>query len=206
MLQHGTDLIVNEVLDKEKCTTGTASPLRGRFGWEASATYGRRARGGQSALLQRQYRDTSNGFTAKLSHDLIFHKLLPTIVGQRIVPILQLRLAMSVKASYEVSDPNPARLGLVCFDQLLAKPLGLAAVVEESKLACLLFQFQQITACEKLPPLYFLASHPDLMRGRDVLWWIDTQSSVSLPDKGAGLQSDLASIAAAVHLAAAKLG
>ena len=30
--QHGTDLIVNEVLDKEKCTSGTASLLRGRFG------------------------------------------------------------------------------------------------------------------------------------------------------------------------------
>ena len=53
-------------------------------------------------------------------------------------------------ASYEVSDPNPAKLGLVCFDRLLANPWGLAAVVENSELACLLFRLQQITACEML--------------------------------------------------------
>ena len=206
--QHGTDIIVNEAFDREKCTSGTASSLRGRFGWAASASFGRCARGGQSALLQRQYHDTVDNLTTELSHDLIFHKLLPTIVGQRRVPILMLRRHLSLiysDASYEVSEPNPAKLGLVCFDQGCAKPLGLAAIVEDSELACLLFRLQQITACEMLPPLYFLASHPDLVRGRDFLWWIDNQSSVSLLVKGAGSQSDLASIAAAVHLAAAKL-
>ena len=207
--QHGTDAIVCQIFEEERCTSGTASSLRGRFRWAATATFGRCARGGQSALVARQYYDREECLTAPLSHDLIFHKMLPLVVGIRQVPVLHFRRPTCViysDASYEISDPFPARLGLVYFDDSGSKPLGLAAVVSHTELSALQCRMQQITACEMMPVLYFLLSHSSLVAGRDVLWWIDNQASVSLLIKGSSSQQDLAAISAAVHLYSAHLG
>ena len=54
--------------------------------------------------------------------------------------------------------------------------------------------------------LYILISHSALVAGRDVLWWLGNQVSVSLLIKGSSSQQDLAAISAAVHLYAAHLG
>ena len=160
-------------------------------------------------MVARQFYDREECLTAPLSHDLIFHKMLPLVVGIRQVPVLHFRRPTCViysDASYEISDPFPARLGLVYFDDSGSTPLGLAAVVSHTELSALQCRMQQITACEMMPVLYFLLSHSSLVAGRDVLWWIDNQASVSLLIKGSSSQQDLAAISAAVHLYSAHLG
>ena len=88
--QHVTDAIVCQIFEEEICTSGMASSLRDRFGWAATATFGRCAQGGQSASVARQGYDRGEP-TAPLSHDLFFHKMLPLVVGIRQVPVLHFR-------------------------------------------------------------------------------------------------------------------
>ena len=73
---------------------------------------------------------TEECLTAPLSHDLFFHKMLPLVVGIRQVPVLHFRRPTCViysDASYKVSEPSPARLGLVYCTDSVVTPLGLAA-------------------------------------------------------------------------------
>ena len=84
-----TQLLVDSVFDSERCGSGMASKIRGKHSWAATGTFGRCGRGGQAALIQRQYYDPSDELTPALQSNLIFHMLLPKLVGPRMVNVVR---------------------------------------------------------------------------------------------------------------------
>ena len=62
---------IEEILQKGTLSPAEAAKLRGRFTWAASATFGRCGRGGQHALIQRQYHDESHELTPALRDSLL---------------------------------------------------------------------------------------------------------------------------------------
>ena len=176
---------------------------------QATGTFGRCGRGAQAALTQQQYLDDSNELTPALQSNLVYHMLLPKLVGPRSVNVVQRNrplLRVYSDASYEAMQAEPAKLGAVVFSPSLSKPRAFAAVMPESEMKCLLDRKQQITPREALPVLYLPYGEPELFRGTDVIWFIDNQAAMNILIKGSSSQADLADIAAAAHLTLAKLG
>ena len=55
----------------------------------ATGTFGRCGRGGQAAFIQRQYHDSSDELTPALQSNLVYHMLLPKLIGPRSVNVIQ---------------------------------------------------------------------------------------------------------------------
>jgi hypothetical protein len=122
---------IHKILGDKILTSGQAAKLRGKFGWASTGTFGKCGRGGQAALVQRQYFDSSDALTPHLVDALWFHLLLATVVPPRIVqigrpPVPPVRIYSD--ASYEPDLHQPARVGFVVFPNLAGlQPIGMTA-------------------------------------------------------------------------------
>ena len=67
---------IQEILTSNRCTPAEAAKLRGKFGWASCAMYGRCGRGGQAALIQRQYHDVDHELSPSLRKALEFFQAL----------------------------------------------------------------------------------------------------------------------------------
>lgn len=90
--------------------------LRGKFSRAASGTFGKCGRGGQAALVRRQYFDKRDSLDPALRDCVWFHRLLSEWVAPRQID-LALKAPVSVcvysDASFQPQSCNPARLGFV---------------------------------------------------------------------------------------------
>ena len=86
------------------------------------------------------------------------------------------------------------RLGWVIIDGL-SVPVGRTCVVPEVVLESWLDRRQQISPGETMRGLLVPTIHPDLLRQRDVLWFIDNECAVSSLIKASSPQSDIHLIA-----------
>lgn len=168
---------IHKILGDKILTSGQAAKLRGKFGWASTGTFGKCGRGGQAALVQRQYFDSSDALTPHLVDALWFHLLLATVVPPRIVqigrpPVPPVRIYSD--ASYEPDLHQPARVGFVVFPNLAGlQPIGMTAVLGPEVIACLVDRKQQITPCEALLSVIVPANVPHLMCNQDIVWYID---------------------------------
>ena len=71
--------IVDRCFELNKCTSGDAATIRGKYGWAATSTYGKCGRTGQAALVRRQYFDEDTALDAQLAHSLAFLRMLAII-------------------------------------------------------------------------------------------------------------------------------
>ena len=65
---------------------------------------------------------------------------------------------------------------------------------------------QHISPAETLAPSAALGQHPEVFRGRDMLWFVDNESACSTLVRGASSQEDVAGIAECTHLVVMALG
>ena len=80
-------------------------------------------------MLARQYKDFDDSLSEALINELLFHMLLPQVVGSRVVPPFCTWRPTTVNYSHATFKPveaNPAKLGPVVFHEKLLNPLGLA--------------------------------------------------------------------------------
>ena len=55
------------LLEQGRCSPAQAAKLRGKFSWSSSAVFGKIGRGGQGALVDRQYKELDCGITQSLN-------------------------------------------------------------------------------------------------------------------------------------------
>ena len=64
----------------------------------------------------------------------------------------------------------------------------------------------QIFAAEAIAPLVALLLMPELLRGPDVIWFVDNEAAVSSLIRGSSKSEDVGHLAAAVHVTCLELG
>ena len=64
----------------------------------------------------------------------------------------------------------------------------------------------QINGCEALAGVIIPANAPDLLRGRDIVWFVDNQAACQILMKGSSSVPDMAVIAAVTQLLFTRLG
>ncbi|CAE8721778.1 unnamed protein product, partial [Polarella glacialis] len=169
---------IDNIIAEGQCSSGQASKLRGRFGWAATAAYGKCGPGGQASLVQRQYFDAEDDLTPALTTTLAYMQFL----------------ALN------------AKLGYVIFMNDGSRPIGCTAVIPELLMEQFIARKTQITPCEAFCGVVVPSNHLELLRGRDVVWFTDNTAALSILSKGASSLRDLNSIATVMHLLMAKVG
>ena len=200
---------IDALFDSQCCTPAQASKLRGRLGWAATAMYGKCGRGGQSALIDRQYYDTEIALSPPLAHSLLYLKEMVALVPPRQICVLgrpQAAIRLYSDASFEPADSSPARLGYVIFHDDDLPPVAGTATLPQDVLACFVQRQQQITVCEAFCGILVPFNHHELFQGRDIIWFIDNQAAVSALIKGTSSHHDISLVAALTHLMFALLG
>ena len=201
---------IDLILSQNRLSPGMAAKLRGRFGWAATATYGRCGRCGLAALQARQQsEDSSHILDAALRDCLAFHRTLATFVQPRLVPLLPSRdglVRVYSDDSYEPESAIPARLGFVVFPADGAQPKGFSADIGEDILDRFQVRKTQIVPCEALLGVVVPANCSDFLAGRDVIWYVDSQPACQLLMKGSSSVPDLCIIAALTQLLLARMG
>ena len=171
---------VDSLLLSGECTASQAAKLRGRFGWASTAAFGKCARGGCHALIQRQYAET----------DVAIHHVLPRSIplARRVSPVR----VLYTDASWEPHDMESPGLGAVLLGRGTQPTYGLAASVPPCVLASFLSRDTQIAPLEGLAVLQAFAILADSLRGQDVLLFVDNTSICSALVKGSSSAAGIA--------------
>ncbi|CAE8598126.1 unnamed protein product, partial [Polarella glacialis] len=182
-------------------------PFTRRFGWAATAAYGKCGRGGQASLVQRQYLDAEDDLTPALTTTLAYMQFLALNVPPRTIRLLGPPLAaVKVYSDASFEPPLKAKLGYVIFMNDDSRPIGRTAVIPELLMEQFIARKTQITPCEAFCGVVVPFNNLELLRGRDVVWFIDNTAALSILIKGASSLHDLNSIATVMHLLMAKVG
>lgn len=198
--------MVDNCFDTNSCTSGMAAKIRGNFGWAATSAHGKCGRGGQSYLLQRQYRDDTDRLTPELSLGLAYLKKLAEVFMPRCIDVLPLKSPCTViysDASYNQEDGTGA-MGYVAFVPN-HPPVGGAATFPPDILEWFQDRKQQIAPCELFLALVVPWNIGKMMQGQDIVWYIDNQSAIATLVRGTSGCIDMSQIAATAHLFFARL-
>ena len=200
---------IQAVLREGKLSSGRASKLRGKFGWAATGTFGRCGRVGLAPLVTRQFSDESEDLTNALSDCLRFHLHLAEFVPPRLVPIApsgSRPTRVYSDASFEPSAAVPARIGFVCFPADGSQPVGMSVDVPDLVLGGFQVRQTQINACETLAGVIVPTNAAALLRGQDVIWYVDNQTACQILMKGSSSVADLCVLSAITQLLLTRLG
>ena len=190
--------------------SGKAAKLRGLIGWAHTGIHGKCARGGQAALMDRQYNDSlATDIQPKHIAAFDYHKLLLQMVPPRHLQIVGAPgrpVVIYSDAFFKPYDePAPAdgircRMGWILFDPLVANPVGGTMSVPDSLLCRWKARNQQVFIAETLAVLAATLLHQDVLRNRDVVWFVDNIGALQVLIKGNSSQFDAGNACAAAHL------
>ena len=200
---------IQSILKEGRLGSGRASKLRGKFGWAATGTYDRCGRAGLAPLVARQFHDDTEELSPALADCLKFHLHLAEFVTPRLVSLAPLGsrpVRVYSDASYEPLAEVPARIGFVCFPLDSQRPVGMSVDIPDSVLDKFQVRETQINVCEALAGVLIPTNIPELIRGQDVVWYIDNQSACQVLMKGTSSVRDLSILAAVTQLLLTRLG
>eukprot|EP00434_Breviolum_minutum_P039847 symbB.v1.2.035390.t1/scaffold4753.1/size44016/3 len=184
---------LQDALEKKTLSRDEAGKLRGDLCWLFSMCSGHTGKIAGPLLTEKQH-----GTDPNLSESDI-----------RTLHLLQAMVSISLPRDVHVrSDAPPPvviysdasfedgvlRLGWVIFDGT-AVPVGRSCVVPPAVLESWLERRQQISPGETICGLLVPIVHPEVLRSRDVLWFIDNECAVSSLIKASSPQSDIHLIA-----------
>ncbi len=204
--------MASELLRKGTCTPAEAAKLRGVAGWAAGNTFGRAGRLGLRALKERQYRHMESvELDEQLQMGLRFlvetmPKLGPRstrIIGPTPSPVVVYSDASwpeQMTAEEAVSAGQPPRLGWVIFCPG-ERPRGFSMALQKEFVSVLFPRKTQILAAEAVAVLTALVLTPELLQGREVVWFIDNEAALSSLVRGTSRAEDVGHIAACTQLA-----
>jgi len=204
--------MANALLAKGTCTPAEAAKLRGVASWAAGNTFGRAGRLGLRALKTRQYQKED---TVLLDEQLmmglrflieVLPRLSPRatrILGPTPSPVVVYSDASwpeqrTAEEAMEAGDPP--RLGWVVFGAS-ERPRGFSMELGREFLATLFPRKTQILAAEAVAVLTALVVAPELLNGREVVWFVDNEAALSSLIRGASRAEDVGHIAACTQLA-----
>ncbi|CAE8647621.1 unnamed protein product [Polarella glacialis] len=159
---------IDNIIADGPCSSGQASKLRGRFGWAATAAYGKCGRGGQAALAQRQYFDSEDVLTPELTTTLVYMQFLALNVLRRTIRLQGPPLAaIKVYSDASFEPPMKAKLGYVIFMNDGSQPIGRTAVISELLMEKFIARKTQITPCEAFCGVVVPFNRLELLRGAE---------------------------------------
>ena len=199
--------LILQALHGNVCTPAQASKIRGVLGFVFTGTYGRVGRGGQQALLQRQYVDTEP-FT--LSHALrrSLRYLLDTL---QVLPQRRVRLCgdeslpIIIASDGRADESGPPSVGVVLFDPQTGRRCAVAARITGDLLRAWGDPVQPIALVEQAAVLLGVCQFAGVLRGRPVLWFEDNAAVLAGLVKGSSSTADLDQGVAVIHLLLAAL-
>ena len=195
---------IGSILSSNRCTPAEAAKLRGKLGWASCAMYGRCGRGGQAALVQRQYHDDDHELSPDLVRSLEFFSALLHVVKPRTLllgPHQPPPVVIYTDASWEPEDMEKPGLGYVLLHPDRDKTYGGTASVQPETLHAFLPRETQILPLEALAVLQAFVFFTDRnLHGRDVLLFVDNQAVCSSLAKGASSASDVGLLCTVTHL------
>ncbi|CAE7369278.1 unnamed protein product [Symbiodinium sp. CCMP2592] len=194
---------IQTLLDSGVCAPGQAAKLRGKLSWAASSVFGRCARGGQHALIQRQYQDATSAIDPVLQRALEYLQTMLALIQPRTVMLRPVSTAVVVAytdASWEPRDMTSPGLGAVVLGQEAECTLGFAASVADEILRAFLPRETQIAPLEALAVVQVFLCCPEKFRGRDVILFVDNTAVCSALVRGASTAADIAHLSSASHL------
>ena len=201
-----------DLLHKGTCTPAEAAKLRGTASWAAGNTFGRVARLGMRALKSRQYQKEN---TVELDEQLrmglrFLVETLPAlgprstrIVGPTPRPTVIYSDASwpeNMTAEEAVSAGEPPRLGWVIFTPG-EKPKGFSMELGKEFTSILFPRKTQILAAEAVAVLTALVLTPELLEGKELVWFVDNEAALSSLIRGTSRAEDVGHIAACAQLA-----
>ena len=205
---HNLERTLNKAIASKTLGTAEASKARGQSGWTGSLAAGRCGRVGAEVLKKHQYGDCAD-LTEDEIEDLSFLKLVASawpaktlqIWGRMRAPVL-----VYSDASYEPETDVTPRLGWVLMPGGGRTPLGRTCDVPMATYDSWIERKQQIFPAEAVAPLAVLLNHPEEVRGRDVIFFVDNEAAVAACIRGASRCDDVGLIVQATQWEALKLG
>ena len=199
--------LISEAISQNKCTPATASKLRGILGFLFNGAYGRIGRGGQQALLQRQYADVEPfSLSDTLKRSLVFLSGLLEVLPPRKVPLGAAPVKPLVVASDGRQDTKgPPSISAVIVDTETGKRHAFVSVIPESLCDRWNTSKQCIALVEQAAIVMGLIAAPEMFIGRDVYWFEDNASVLAGVVKGSSREAELDNGLASIHTILASL-
>jgi len=187
---------------------GDASKLRGQIGWSASNSFGRCGRLATLALKDRHYESVCH-MTDRLREALTFAAVMAKNLPPRAVGISRSsprKLVIGYSdAEYKPGSGIPPRLGWAFFHPDLSLPIARTCLLDDSTVDSWKPRSQQIFPAETFAVLAALVTHAALLKGCDILWFVDNEAACSTLIRGASREEDVHLIAEITHWTAMKM-
>jgi hypothetical protein len=207
-LRNKIDTFISELLQSQRCTPAEAGKTLGMTGFAMTGYFGRVARAGQHALLQRQHWDSEPWHLShSLERSLIFARQLAALPLERHVSIWPARIPTVIIASDGRQDESgPPSVSVLLVDVLFGIRLAWVALLPVE--LCERWSRSSehyIALIEQAAVVMGLILAADYIRGRDVIWYEDNSAALSSLIKGASGNSELDCGCAVAHLSMALL-
>ena len=203
------------LLMKGTCTPAEAAKLRGVAIWAAGNTFGRVGRLRLRALKTRQYEKAEYyALSEQLHMGLNFLREVMPNIGPRTTRILgptpmptvvysdaswpDVREGRSAEEAAAAGEPH--RLGWIIFRPGM-KPLGFSMELGREFTEALFPRRTQILAAEAVAVLAAFVLTPELVAGRELVWFIDNEAALSSLIRGSSRADDVGHIAACTQVA-----
>ena len=183
-------------LQTRKVTSGQAAKARGVLNWLEMSLLGRPLTAAFAGLIARQYYESTDSLTPALQGCIECLLLAFNTVPARSVPLFprhEAPLLIYTDASTEAPNDTGCRIGFWIMDRGLVHVSSVD--VPTSALSQWLARKTYINLLELLAAPILATCAPQLLRGRDVLWFIDNQAALAALVRSASSAQDISQLA-----------
>ena len=195
---------------------GSAGKLKGKLMFGASQLWGKVGRAFFRPLSERQYSRDQGGdrslLTPQIVRALKHWKRLISAGPPRPIDLRTERKADVVvftdgfAPDFRKGEVDPERIGIVVFDRRSPAPFQVSEPIPENVIKKWVPRKSQIFPVELIAPVLALYTFRDLLRGRDVVFLIDSEGVEAALVKGYSAREDVASIVEVFWNLALELG
>ena len=195
---------IEDILQKESLDPGSAGKLKGKLMFGASQLWGKVGRAFLRSLSERQYlkhaRDDSFALNSALLLSLF--QWLKLVQDGPPRPIEEQKLKKSDAVLFtdgftpdaRKNEKGLDRIGGVVFSRGQSKPYQFTAVVPERIEKFWLVRKTQIVPIEMLAPIVALSTFGPMIRGKDIILFIDSEAVEGALIKGYSAREDLSEL------------
>eukprot|EP00438_Fugacium_kawagutii_P015703 Skav235326 [mRNA] locus=scaffold520:575870:577966:+ [translate_table: standard] len=198
--------MLDTFMSASRVTSGQAAKVRGLLNWLEMSMLGRPLTAAFSGLIARQYFDTSDVLTAELALCIQYLQLAVSVLPSRTVDIYphpKLPVVVYTDASTDAPSPSGFRLGIwIAYD---GRILVSSVDVPQSIVNSWAPRQTYINLLELLAVPLLAFSAPEILRDRDVLWFLDNQVAWRTIIRSASSASDVSHLSLLAGLQFAKL-
>ena len=195
---------IEDILQKESLDPGSAGKLKGKLMFGASQLWGKVGRAFLRSLSERQYlkHARDDGFALNSALLLSLFQWLKLVQDGPPRPIEEQKLKKSDAVLFtdgftpdaRKNEKGLDRIGGVVFSRGQSKPYQFTAAVPEKVKKFWLVRKTQIVPIEMLAPIVALATFGPMIRGKDIILFIDSEAVEGALIKGYSAREDLSEL------------